>query len=322
MNNIESPVRNIFHLSENGIYYEFPAWADFLISIGRLCRVKKLSNAKNIVTIVTLPNRNFAAGFVSLGSMLQGAKVFQDILSWKIFRGMPVKSEVYFRPQNGQLKYKGNIVEFTEVNGEECIVVAVTNPINLAKKGTKYLISENKFDNYFFSIEQPLSDTKTESMHRAAYFYNEWLGSLNPKWIASDGAESLVVGTLSELTFVYKNLFISSDNTKPISMDEILCMQKIKEPRHGKIRITHSRGDLDGLFPLLILDGADAFNILSQGISHSNIIVLLERSEYHENIHNTLLQLKQTAEDITFQMFECLPEITPAGIEFISFAVS
>lgn len=313
---------NQLKLKENGVEFEAPQWVDFLISLGGLCRIKQDESSKKIVTLAVLPSREFAAGFTALGSLLHGAKMFEDNLSWLTFKSLPINSEVHFKPENATSKYSGNIIDYTKIEGIEFIVVKVTKPARVAKGGGTYLISKNKFDNYFFSVEKPPTISRNNAMEKANRFYEDWLENLNPKWIWSDGAESLIVGALSDLTTGYKNLFFSSRLLDQISMDEMLCMQHIKEPHHSKLRITHPRGDLEGNFPLIILDGPDAFNIFTHRSMQSNILILLERSEYHENIHNTVLQLKQTATDITEQMLYDLPSMVPAGIEFISFAVN
>ncbi len=309
-------------LEENSVRFVPQDWVNFLVSIGGLSRIKKLDTTGNIVTIVTLPSRNFASGFVALGAMLQGALAFEDKLSWNSFRVLPLNTEVYFKEPGSQKKYSGSIVEFTRMHDDEFITLKVLKPTNVAKKGITYSVSRSEFDRYSFSIEQPLSDPKADLMKKAAVLYKRWLVEISPKWIESDGAECLIVGTLNELKTRYKSLLVTSHETSSVSLEEILCMQHINEPRHGKVRFTHSRGSLDGKFPLLILDGSDAFNIISQNGISSNILILLERSEYHENIHNTVLQLKQSTKDITEDVLEYIPSPIPAGLEFISFSVS
>ena len=311
-----------FSLEENGIRCEHLEWVEFLLSIGGLFRTKIPSSGKNIVTVVIMPTRNYASGFVALGAMLSGALNYEDKLCWDKFRALPINSEVYFKEPNSHSKYSGSIVEFTKIFDDEFIRLQVLKPLNIAKKGLIYSVSRNNFDQYSFSIEQPLSEIKADIMDKAALLIKKWLVDLNPKWIGSDGAECLIVGTLSELRTRYKDIFITSDNTSPISVEEILCMQNITDSRHGKVRFTHSRGSLDGNFPLLILDGSDAFNILSQGGINSNVLILLERSEYHDSINNTVLQLKQSAKDVTESILDDLPNPVPAGIEFMSFSVS
>lgn len=320
MSNITSSTINLVSFEEDGAKFDVPSWSQFLITLGEVCRVKRLEDNRKIVTLVVLPSRNFAAGLTALGSLLGGASKFVSELTWSAFSVLPIHSEVHFKYKN--VNYSGNISELIEINEEEFIKVGITRPIKAARGGGAYFISESVFEDYSFTIEKPPSVSKTASMMRADAYFRQWLKNINPKWIWADGAESLVVGTLSKLTTDYKKLLLKSDGLDPIPMDELLSMQNITEPCHGKVRITHSRGDLSGEFPLVILDGPDAFNILSNTAIKSNILVILERSEYNENISNTVLQLKQTTSDITEQMFYDLSLSAPPGIEFISFVIN
>ncbi len=305
-------------LINDGLIVKSPPWVNFLVSLGSVCRGLQFDN-KRLITLVVLPTRSFAAGFANLGSLLIGAKNFNDSLNWETFKALPIGTTVYWNKD--QTKYAGIILGFERMYDDDFILLEVTKPVTKAKGGLKSFISRSNFQEYSFSREQPLGVSKSETLDKAGRFFNAWVGGISQRWIWADGAESLIVGRVKELSSIYSELFISLDGEDQISMQDMLCMQNNHLNFHGKSRVTHPRGELDGDFPLIILDGPEGFYIYTNKSSTSNLLVFLDRSEFNENIQNTVLQLKNFSVDFTEEMFTYLPAVVPAGIEFITFKV-
>jgi len=298
-----------------------PVWVDFLIAIGGWCRRNQIKNQR-LITIVVLPTRALASGFSALGSLLEGAKAFEDCLSWPTFRTLPIGSVIHWKQKQGKFNYSGKILGFEDILGTEFISLEVTKPVSVAKKGLIQKYSKNHFDDYLFTTEQPVNSSKVFSMDAANKLLSSWIGYVNPKWIWSDGAESLIVTSMSSFENDFSELYITCDDLEPISILDLLCLGKNNDEAHSKLRISHSRGDLEGQFPLVILDGPDAFHQFIHSSNSSNLLIILDRSEYLNDIHNTALQLRSYGDECLDLLKIGLPSTIPAGIELATYVIN
>ncbi len=104
-------------------------------------------------------------------------------------------------------------------------------------------------------------------------------------------------------------------------MLDLLCLGKSSGQSHAKLRISHSRGIVSGEYPLAILDGPEAFFVNEHLDNGSNVLVILDRSEYQEGINNQVLQLKSNADDQLANYVKDIPDSFPPGVEFEAFVV-
>lgn len=296
-----------------------PDWAASLIWLGAWCRTYKLSG-KRLIVFVVLPSRDLAAAFASLGCLMAGASNFEDSLSWSTFKNLPSGRGVFWISRIGKKQYGGTIVGFKENEGSEFIVIDVTKAPRKAEKGTRREISRNYFDDYRFTEERPPTVTRAASFDAAARSLQYLVENFNPKWIWADGAEGLVVTNVTSFESSLAGISVSIEGRIPIALSDLLCLERNKVQNHAKLRIDHPKGELSGSFPIVILDGAKAFMVHEHLTEVSNMLVILDRSEYQEGIHDTVLGLRSiSGDDKNANYISDMPDKLAPGIELAAY---
>lgn len=297
-----------------------PEWSAALIWLGAWCR-KHQFPYKRLITFAVLPTRDLASAFACIGSLLAGAKAFEDTLSWTRFSCLPAESKVFWCCQDGRRRYQGNVIGLEMHGDTEFIVVQVIKAPKRAEIGTIFKIPQRRFDDYKFTEEKPPSTSKTSSFKNAEQFVSNLLEKINPKWIEVDGAEGILITSMANFEKTISGLSLMINGKQFLPMRDLLCIELNGEQAHAKLRMSHPRGNLSGNFPLVILDGPDAFYVHEHLDNASNLLVILDRSEYREGIHNSVLQLKSNAEDLPKDYFCDIPDNFPPGIEFAAYVI-
>lgn len=305
---------------DDGEESSLPQWAATLIWLGSWCRRTQLRD-RRLIAFATLPTRELAASFVAFGAILGGACSFSDSLSWPRFRGLPIGSVVHWKEGHAGKNFSGTISAFQKLHDTEFIVLAVTRPASAAKKGLVFSISESQFDNFLFTEESPPTRARTSSFTRSQSLLKQILGDLNPKWIWADGAESLLVTRMKYFENAIAELALSCEDVSPVPMLDLLCAARSNEATLAKLRISHPRGKLDGKYPLAILEGAESFHQAEHLIGTTNILTILDRSEFSEGINDRLLELGAIANDVQLDELGELPTHFPPGIELAAYVV-
>jgi hypothetical protein len=296
-----------------------PEWAAALVWLGAWCRQHQIPD-KRLITFVVLPTRTLASAFVGLGCLLQGAGTYQRTLSWPRFSLLPVGSVVHWK--QGAEAWSGNILGIEALDGTEFMRIEVTRPLARGKKGAIRLVSRNYFDNCRFSEEKPPSSSKIASIQESEQVLREMLGSLDDEWIWADGAEAVLVTGVAAFERGLPELATVAGGRRPFALKELLCTGRTHELAHAKLRVASPRGKLTGEYPLAILDGADAFHT-HQHLTHiPNLVILLDRSEYGDEIHDTVLQLKQAGSCAAIEQLMPIPDAFPEGFELASYIIS
>ncbi len=267
-----------------------------------------------------LPTRELAAAFASLGCLMAGASNFEDALSWSSFKKLPSGRSVFWISKSGTKRYCGNIVCFKEYDGTEFVVMDVTKAPQRAEVGTRREISQNYFDDYRFTEEKPPTVPRSSSFDAAAQSLRYLVENLNPKWIWADGAEGLIVTNVASFESSLAGLSLSIEGQNPIALSNLLCLERNNIQNHAKLRIDHPRGELSGNFPIVILDGAKAFMAHEHVSSVSNMLVILDRSEYQEGIDDAVWGLRSISiDDQNTDLQNSMPSMFTPGIELAAY---
>jgi len=84
--------------------------------------------------------------------------------------------------------------------------------------------------------------------------------------------------------------------------------------------IDHPRGELSGNFPVVILDGAKAFMAHEHVSAVSNMLVILDRSEYQEGIDDAVWGLRSiSTDDQNTDLQNSMPSMFTPGIELAAY---
>ena len=296
-----------------------PDWAASLVWLGAWCRSSQLEG-KRLIVFAVLPTRELAAAFASLGCLVAGASIFEDALSWLTFKNLPTGRGVFWSHRNDKARYCGNIVGFKEYEGSEFIVVVVTKAPRNAEVGSSREINRKYFDEYRFTEEEPPTVPRSASFDAAEQTLRSLVENLNPKWIWADGAEGLLVTSVVTFESAIAGFSLTIEGQTPIAMSDLLCLGRNKGQSHAKLRIDHPRGALAGNFPLAILDGAKAFMVHEHLAAVSNMLVILDRSEYQEGIHDAVLGLRSISSDGQNADFKsAMPSKFTPGVELAAY---
>jgi len=296
-----------------------PDWAASLVWLGAWCRSSRMVG-KRLIVFAVLPTRGLATAFVSLGCLLAGASNYEDALSWPTFKKIPSGRGVFWISKDGKKRYSGNIVGFKEYDGSEFIVVEVTKASKRSEIGSRFEISRNYFDEYRFTEEKPASMPRSASFDAASQSLRHLVENFNTKWIWADGAEGLVITNVAIFESSLSGISLSIDGEEPISMSDLLCLERNKLQSHAKLKIDHPKGIITGSFPIIILDGARAFMVHEHLAAESNMLVILDRSEYQEGIHDAVMGLRSISSDSQDADFlRAMPSKFTPGIEIAAF---
>lgn len=313
---LKKPIRVLDGVAKSPL----PDWAAALIWVGAWCRQHQLSD-KRLVVFGIVPSRDFAAAFAGVGALLAGAKLFKDSLSWPRFRSLPTGSAVHWARRGSDERFSGEIFGFEILDDTEFIKVKVLKPKSRARGGLIQSVSRNYFDEYMFRVEQPPAAATATLFDDAQSLFKCWQPDVSSQWIWADGAEGLVVTGISKFQEVATGLALATDAHDGVRLIDILCLGRNGEPKHAKLRISHPRGNLNGSYPLIILDGPEAFRVHEHLEQNANLLVLLSRTEYRDSIHNTVLALSSSAIDNVVDHFGDIPEAFPSSVEFSSYAI-
>jgi len=321
MNLLPDALRNSIAVHDGCEKSSLPEWAATLIWLGAWCRSNRLQS-KRLIVFAVLPTRELAAAFASLGCLIAGARNFEDALSWTAFKKLPSGRGVFWISKSSAKQYGGNIVGFKKYEESEFIVVDVTKSPKRAEKGTRIEISQNYFDDYRFTEEKPATTSRSVSFNAAAQFIGNLVENLNPKWIWVDGAEALLLTNVATFESGIARLSLSIEGRDPIAISELLCLERNNNQSHAKLRIEPPKGVISGNFPIAILDGAKAFMVHEHLTAGSNMLVILDRSEYQEGIHDEVMQLRSISIDCQNASMEIdMPSSLTLGIELAAYWV-
>jgi len=299
-----------------------PDWAASLIWLGAWCRSCQIAG-KRLIVFAVLPTRELAAAFAGLGCLVSGASNFQDVLSWPTFKKLPIGRVVFWSRKNGTARYRGNIIGFEEFGGAEFIAVNVTKAPRKAEVGSGLKINRMNFDEYRFTEEETPSVARAVALDAASRSLGSLVEHMNAKWIWADGAEGLLVASVATFMSSIDGLTLSIDGQAPIAVSDLLCAGRNSGQYHAKLRIDHHRGALSGNFPLVILDGAKAFMVHEHLAAESNLLVILDRLEYQDGIHDATLELRSISCDISNDDFgSAMPNKLAPGVEVAAYLIN
>lgn len=253
---------------------------------------------------------------------MAGAAAFKYTLSWPRFRKLPIGHDVFWRTKGSTRGYHGRIEGFKEYSETEFMVVRVIKAPRHAETGLLREISQRYFEDCRFTAEQPAPVSRGASFEAANRALQGLLGSLNSQWIWADGAEGILVTSITSFERSISELSLSVDSQLPISMSDLLCLGRNSGHNHSKMRVDHPKGEVSGEFPLAILDGSAAFSVHEHMANVSNVLVILDRQEYQENIHGQVLQLRIIANhNCNDNIQNTVPKSFPPGIELASYLI-
>ena len=298
-----------------------PDWAALLIWLGAWCRHNQVAGHRLIVFAV-LPTRDLAAAFAGIGCLVAGSSTFEDALSWQKFRKLPSGRNVFWVNKSTGACYSGDIVAFSEIHGDEFIEVRVSKSKRKNELGMVIKVNQRYFDEYRFTESKPLSVAKAASLDAVGNALEALVGSLNPKWLWSDTAEGLIVTQVSLFESSIESLSLSIDSRLSLTMSDFLCMGRNNDREHAKLRLDHPKGTIEGIFPLVILDGVRAFMVREHLSAAGNMLIILDRAEYQVEVHEIVKSLKSFSQGYATNLSAVTLERFTPGVEIAAYLIN
>lgn len=301
--------------------YSMSDWAASLICIGGWVRLNTIAD-KRLIVIVVLPTRMLAAAFVGIGCLTAGASAFEDALTWPTFKNLPMGRDAYWSRRDGTERYQGKILRVEKRGSADFILLEISKAPRPKERGTILHINQRYFESYRFTEEAPPTKPKTAILNAAMQALAPLAESMNPKWIWADGAEGLLVTSVTTFENSIEGLSLSIDEQSPIAISDLLCSARNTDQSHSKLRIEPPRGALAGDFPVAILDGPNAFQVYEHLAKVPNLLILLDRSEYQQDMHDQLLSLRSiSCDSYNENLHETIPSTFPAGVEVAAYLI-
>lgn len=266
-----------------------PNWALLQLCLGYWARLQH-AEGKRFLAILLLPTREYSAVFATLGALIAGSEEFSDELTWPKFKDLEPQTTVYWSSMRSPNGYSGSIQGVVEMYGQQFIEVLVKTAPRPSEVGTNRQISKAYFQDYRFSLEKPRGFAKTQSAITAWKSLKTFLPSFSENWITSDGAELLVVTTVENFLNEAKSVRFKFENT-PIELAELLCIERNRDRRASKTKVEPTKGAVSGAFPLVILDGIAPYYIQEHVDQKSNLLMILDRSEFDQGVFDDLADL-------------------------------
>lgn len=273
----------------NSLEGNLPSWALLHICIGYWARLQRIAG-KRYVLVLLSPTREYSAAFAALGAVMAGAELFRDELTWPKFKDLEPKTTVYWSSMRSPKGYSGSIEGLVHICDQEFIEVRILNAPRKSECGTKRQISKKYFQDYKFSIDKPRAVFKIGSTSSAWKSLSVLLSSFSENWLTSDGAESLVVTGVERFFNEAKSVSLISENNQ-IELLDLLCVERNRDRRISKTKIEPAKGTISGDFPLVILDGVGPYLIQEHIDIVSNLLMILDRTEFDQGVFDDVADL-------------------------------
>jgi len=268
-----------------------PSWILFNLYLGYWMRTKP-NKGKRWLAVLVLPTREYSANFAALGAVIAGAHNYSEGLRWPQFSGLGPTDIVYWPSKTSRLGYSGIVSGVVGLDGQEFIEVLIQTAPRKPEVGTKLQISKEYFQQYKFSLQKPRSGEKNRTTNEAWRQFQSLIGSVSEGWHSTDDAETLIVTKVEQFLTQAKDVcFLLYGES--VDLIDLLCVERNRDYRQSKTKIEPVKGDITGKFPLVILDGITPYYIQEHINQASNLLLILDRSEFDQGVLSDISALAQ-----------------------------
>jgi len=298
-------------------------WVKACIYIGKWAKSCYRKDNRRI-TIVVLPSREVATAFIALGALISSISSYKDGLSWTKFSTLDSGLEIYWKKvETGEL-FIGRVMGIEPIGSEPAIKLEITKSRKSRDVGTKILIPEGQFNKFQFSLEKPASVQKEVDINASIAFIDQLIGDISPSWAKSDGQDLLLVTKIKQFQSSIDCLLaaVGDEALQSIKFQSLLGFERLGDGKHSKLKISHSKGNLESTAELVILDGPSAFSIKEHISVRSDLLIAFDTLEFNENELAFVNELEVVAEpdDCKDDLFYGAKEKFPVGFEVSSYS--
>lgn len=308
--------RDDLSLLADGVPTSLPPWSDWLVWLGQWMRAQAALEGRR-VAVVRMPSRRLGATFTAVGAVFASAKLHDDALDWEGLMGLPPGTKIFWRePASGKFTRRSGIVSgLRQIAGGDFMEVIVE-----AQKSTR-LFAKTAALSYGITLGS-VSAQADERLASAERVMRAVLKDAAQGWMRSPAIECTIVTERTSFLSDVDSLAICAGPGVVASFSDLLAITDSGGRSHGKTRVAPARSDgvLDESGSITILDGAAAAVRLGDTIARS-VVVLLDQSEYDEEVEQLIQTFLGFAVDATIHSPASGVMAAPASIEAFIFGL-
>lgn len=324
-------VKRIFHLAQGDYSGDpLPEWAGLLIWAGWWMRRAQVSRTR-IFMVLLLPSRSCAASLVALGTMIGSLGRTGRSLDWGSFLELPAGTPIFLRMKDRTAQHKLISVEgrIGSIDGrgrpnKGTIALVSTNP---RFHGATIFPSAKAFFEYDVSLTRHATARQARKLLGISRIYSTLSDDFDDAWMSSASRESAIVTNKARWARETEGLNVVStsalrEEIEASVLDLLVCGapgigDEVRTLLASPMTIMPESNQI----PVGVLDGAEALR--SFDLVHCpNILVLLEQSEYDEEVHDQLTRLNSARNNESLPDLTDIPKDIPSGIDMIMFALN
>ena len=295
-----------------------PPWLDWLIWLGQWMRAQAALDGRR-VAIVRMPSRRLGAAFTAVGAVFASARLHDDSLEWEGLRALPPGTKIFWRElaSGRSMRWSGAVVGFRQIYGGDFIEVAVETQ-KRSQQSTR-LFAKSAALSYGITLGS-VSSQADERLASAERAIRAVVPDAVQGWMRSPAIECTIITERSSFLRDLDGLAIRAGDGAEVSFSDLLAIADSGGRSHGKTRLAPARSDgvLDESGAITILDGAAAAVRVGDTMARS-VIVLLDQSEYDEEVEQLIQTFLGFAVDAHIHAPANGVKSTPASVEAFMF---
>lgn len=263
----------------------FPLWASYLVRLGAF--VSKAMRHGRVTLAVSLPTRDFAAMFVSLGVVLERATTpLENVEYFSQLLALPLGTPV--RVTRVGKRLKGAIDGVIEVHGKRMLLVRISN-----SKGGNLTVSVDAPSSHSVEIDAgrqstnlklPANQKGREILNSGSPLVSHLLGKEAAAAFESRSrleVETIAIPSRFEGEVSVIRLLLRSGSERPLSEClRLLTDDRAQEPYRSRLTSFRRKATNSGRLPnTAVFDGANAYLGRARDFKASNRVILLDRTE-------------------------------------------
>jgi hypothetical protein len=300
-----------------------PTWVDYMINIGRWMR-SQVNQERRLFLAVLLPARYCCSSFCSLGANIAGASKSSDFLNWDQVLALNEGTIVYliYGTEGNRKPFEGVIRDVDEYGGKRINIKKVRK--NRGKgipiESITLSIFPKHIDQYRISLMPHASRKKIKQLDYISPFYRNILKGFNDIWMDNNSPEVLIVANKTSWYGQIEDIVLRTAPDKDYDLKNLLMIgEDVNSPAHTLLIAPNSFLSPVQV-PLVILDGPEALRRW-EALRNSNVIILLDQSEYGPESMNILSMLGHHHQDSLMPNEEDIPKSPLSGSETVLFAL-
>lgn len=272
-------LRSTSYIDDGGGVRALPEWVVQAAAIGYWMRSSACSN-NSILGFLVGPRRDYLGTFVSLGSVVAGAELFQPKLSWDQFISLDRDIEVHWE-ESGK-RYVGTVTGSEDLDAvNKLIRVTISRSRKSSDKGSVAIFSRNRFEQCGFTLDRPQSSMRYERQLSALQNMSD---CVLPMWLRQEVPEVLYVGKIANFEHCMQACTLVSGGGNRNTLEELLAPERGVARVVSKIKLEPAGKEISGSFPVVIQDGIRSYDPDTE----RNMIFLLDRTEIRSKVEEHL----------------------------------